>query len=36
MGDAYLDEINLKLLNSFSNYCFSHRRENGWEVCIQM
>ena len=32
----YLDELNLTLLNSFSDFIFRRQTENGWEVCVQM
>ena len=32
----YLDELNLRLLDSFSEFLFRRQTEDGWEVCIQM
>ena len=32
----YLDELNLRLLESFSTFCFSKRTDDGWQVCIQL
>ena len=32
----YLDELNLRLLESFSEFLFRRQTEDGWEVCIQM
>ena len=32
----YLDELNLALLNNYAEFVLSRKKEDGWEVCIQM
>lgn len=34
--NPYLDELNLALLNSFSEFIFRRKADDGWEVCVQM
>ncbi|MBR6259034.1 MAG: amino acid ABC transporter ATP-binding protein [Oscillospiraceae bacterium] len=36
LGEPFLDELNLRLLNNYADYVFSRKTETGWEVCIQM
>ena len=36
LAAPYLDELNLGVLNSFSQFILSHPTDDGWEVCIQM
>ena len=35
-AEPYLDDLNRRLLESFSDFIFSWKKEDGWEVCIQM
>lgn len=34
--EPYLDDLNKALLSSFSEFVFSRKTDEGWEVCIQM
>ena len=36
LSEPYLDELNLTLLDKFTEFIFSSCKEDGWEVCIQM
>ena len=36
LEEPYLDELNVKLLNNYAEYVFSHPGADGWEVLIQM
>ena len=36
LAAPYLDELNLTLLERFSEFILSRRTDDGWEVCIQM
>lgn len=36
LEEPYLDDLNLRILESYSQYVFSKRSEDGWDVCIQM
>ena len=36
LGEPYLDELNLKLLNNYADFLLSRRKDDGWEVCIQL
>jgi ABC-type polar amino acid transport system ATPase subunit len=36
LEEPYLDELNLALLNNYAEFVLSRRKDDGWEVCIQM
>ena len=36
LEEPYLDELNLALLNNFAEFVLSRKKDDGWEVCIQM
>ena len=36
LAEPYLDELNLALLNNYSEFLLSRRKDDDWEVCIQM
>ncbi len=36
LSEPYLDELNLKLLNNYSDFIMSRQKEGSWEICIQM
>ncbi|MBR4719592.1 MAG: hypothetical protein IKP31_05045 [Lachnospiraceae bacterium] len=35
-AEPYLDDLNRRLLESFSDSIFSWKKEGEWEVCVQM
>ena len=36
LEEPYLDELNLALLNNYAEFVLSRKKDDGWEVCIQM
>ena len=36
LEEPYLDELNLTLLNNYAEFVLSRKKDDGWEVCIQM
>jgi ABC-type methionine transport system ATPase subunit len=36
LSEKYTDAISLKILEHYSKTIFSHKKDNGWEICIQM
>ncbi len=36
LKEPYLDELNLRLLENYSDFVFSRKNADGWDVSIQM
>ena len=36
LSEKYTDAVSLKILGHYSKTIFSHKKDSGWEICIQM
>ncbi len=36
LSEPYLDELNNRLLDRFSEFVFSNKKDDGWDVCVQI
>ncbi len=36
LSDPYMDELNLRILEKYSSFLFSKKKEGSWEICVQM